>query len=68
MRGRDGLRAQAAKFTRKAMHSSQALQHLMQHRDYQTTKRYINIARQLNPSVEKLYVPDVPAKPAAQRS
>jgi integrase len=45
-----------------------ALQHLMQHRDYQTTRRYINIARQLNPTVEKLYVPDVPTKQAAQRS
>ncbi len=34
-----------------------ALQHLMQHRDYQTTQRYINMARQLNPAVQKLYVP-----------
>src|SRR5262249_26139425 len=29
-----------------------ALQALMQHRDYQTTQRYINMARQLNPAVE----------------
>jgi integrase len=39
-----------------------ALQHLMQHRDYQTTQRYINLARQLNPAVATLYVPDL--KPA----
>ncbi len=34
-----------------------ALQTLMQHRDYQTTRRYINMARQLNPAVQNLYVP-----------
>jgi integrase len=34
-----------------------ALQHLMQHRDYQTTQRYINMARQLNPAVQNLFVP-----------
>jgi integrase len=34
-----------------------ALQHLMQHRDYQTTQRYINLARQLNPAVQNLFVP-----------
>jgi integrase len=36
-----------------------ALQHLMQHRDYQTTQRYINLARQLNPAVQNLYVPQL---------
>lgn len=36
-----------------------ALQALMQHRDYQTTQRYINMARQLNPAVADLYVPDL---------
>jgi integrase len=36
-----------------------ALQHLMQHKDYQTTQRYIAIARQLNPAVAGLYVPDL---------
>jgi len=39
--------------------SADALQHLMQHRDYQTTKRYINIARQLKPAVQRLFVPDL---------
>lgn len=38
-----------------------ALQALMQHRDYQTTQRYINLARQLNPAVQSLYVPDLSA-------
>jgi len=37
-----------------------ALQALMQHRDYQTTQRYINMARQLNPAVQSLYVPTLP--------
>jgi integrase len=40
-----------------------ALQVLMQHKDYQTTQRYINMARQLNPAVQSLFVPDVNAKP-----
>ena len=34
-----------------------ALQALMQHRDYQTTQRYINMARQLKPAVQNLFVP-----------
>jgi integrase len=37
-----------------------ALQTLMQHKDYQTTQRYINMARQLNPAVQNLYVPTLP--------
>jgi integrase len=37
-----------------------ALQALMQHKDYQTTQRYINMARQLNPAVQNLYVPTLP--------
>jgi integrase len=39
-----------------------ALQALMQHKDYQTTQKYIAIARQLNPAVEALYVPDLVRK------
>ena len=39
----------------------EALQTLMQHKDYQTTQRYINMARQLNPAVQNLYVPELPA-------
>lgn len=35
------------------------LQKLMQHRDYQTTQRYINMARQLKPAIEKLFIPKV---------
>lgn len=38
-----------------------ALQALMQHKDYQTTQRYINMARQLNPAVANLFVPELPA-------
>lgn len=42
-----------------------ALQSLMQHRNYTTTQRYINMARQLNPAVANLYVPSfTPAKPS----
>lgn len=39
--------------------SADALQALMQHRSYQTTQRYINMARQLNQAVDGLFVPDV---------
>ena len=35
-----------------------ALQSLMRHRSYSTTQRYINMAGQLNRSVERLHVPD----------
>lgn len=38
-----------------------ALQLLMQHKDYTTTQRYINMARQLNPAVQNLFVPDLAA-------
>jgi integrase len=43
-----------------------ALQALMQHRDYQTTQRYINMARQLKPAVQALFVPTLrtPTTPA----
>jgi integrase len=37
-----------------------ALQALMQHKDYQTTQRYINMARQLRPAVDNLFVPKLP--------
>ena len=39
--------------------SAEALQALMRHKSYQTTQRYINMARQLNRSVENLHVPEV---------
>ena len=39
--------------------SADALQKLMRHRSYTTTQRYINMAQQLNRSVEKLHVPEV---------
>jgi integrase len=42
--------------------TADALQALMQHKDYQTTQRYISLARQLNPAVEDLYVPAVVRK------
>jgi integrase len=40
--------------------TSDVRQHLMQHQDYQTTQRYINLARQLNPAAQNLFVPDLP--------
>ncbi len=36
-----------------------ALQALMRHKSYQTTQRYIDMARQLDDAVETLHVPDV---------
>lgn len=39
-----------------------ALQTLMQHKDYHTTQGYIDLARQLNPAVQALFVPDVTRK------
>jgi integrase len=45
-----------------------ALQSLMQHKDYQTTQRYIAIARQLNPAVANLFVPDVGNRKAGSSS
>ncbi len=39
--------------------TADALQHLMRHKNYTTTQRYINMARQLNTAVESLEVPDV---------
>ena len=46
--------------------SADALQPLMQHKDYQTTQRYINMARQLTPAVHKLFC-HVPTLAAAER-
>jgi len=40
---------------------AETLQALMQHRDYATTQRYINIARQLRPVAHRVFVPDLPA-------
>ena len=37
-----------------------ALQVLMQHKDYKTTQRYINMARQLKPATQNLFVPELP--------
>lgn len=42
--------------------SADALQAIMRHRDYGTTKRYINIARQMNPAVRDIFVPDLPKR------
>jgi integrase len=36
-----------------------ALQALMRHKSYQTTQRYINLARQLGEAVAGLHVPEV---------
>lgn len=40
--------------------TADALQILMQHKDYKTTQRYISMARQLKPAVHNLFVPTVP--------
>lgn len=40
--------------------TADALQALMRHKSYQTTQRYINMARQLDDAVAGLYVPEVP--------
>jgi integrase len=42
-----------------------ALQALMRHKSYQTTQRYINLARQLDAAVAGLHVPEVLRKGAA---
>jgi integrase len=42
--------------------TADALQLLMQHKDYKTTQRYINMARQLNPAAQNLFVPDLAPK------
>jgi len=36
----------------------------MQHKDYQTTQRYIAMARQLKPAAQNLFVPDLQGKAA----
>jgi integrase len=41
-----------------------ALQALMQHKDYQTTQVYIAIARQLRPQAQNLFVPELPGRAA----
>jgi integrase len=42
-----------------------ALQALMRHKSYQTTQKYINMARQMDTAVASLHVPEVLKKPAA---
>jgi len=37
----------------------EALQALMRHKQAETTARYINMARQLNPALAALHVPEV---------
>ena len=42
--------------------SPNELQAMMRHKSFETTKRYINMARQLNRTAEKVFVPDVLTK------
>lgn len=42
--------------------TADALQALMGHKDYSTTQRYINMARQLKPTIENLHIPPLPKK------
>jgi integrase len=44
--------------------TADALQALMRHKSYVTTKRYINMARQIDTAVGSLFVPDVLRQPA----
>ncbi len=44
--------------------TADALQAMMQHQDYQTTQRYINMARQMKPAAHNLFVPDVSPRAA----
>jgi len=46
--------------------SADALQHLMQHKSYQTTQRYINMVRQMDEAVASLHVPEVLRKAQGQ--
>ena len=39
--------------------TADVLQALMQHQDYKTTQRYINMARQMKPAAHNLFVPDL---------
>ena len=39
--------------------TADALQTLMRHKSYQTTQRYIALARQMDEAVASLHVPDV---------
>lgn len=41
--------------------TADALQSLMRHRSYETTKLYVNLARQLKAAPANLYVPELPA-------
>jgi integrase len=45
-----------------------ALQALMQHKDYQTTQVYIALARQLRPQAQNLFVPDLPGRAATRNA
>ena len=40
--------------------TADVLQALMQHQDCKATQRYINLARQLKPAAQDLFVPQIP--------
>jgi integrase len=42
--------------------TAEQLQVLMQHKSYQTTLAYISMARQMNPALANLYVPELPGE------
>jgi hypothetical protein len=45
--------------------SAEQLQALVQHKSYATTETYIKMARDLNPALQNLFVPELPkSKPA----
>jgi integrase len=45
--------------------TAEQLQVLMQHKSYQTTLGYISMARQMNPALQNVFVPDLPGRPVA---
>jgi site-specific recombinase XerD len=46
--------------------AADALQALLDHEDYSTTQRYINMARQLNPTAQDPHVPLLPPRQEGQ--
>jgi integrase len=46
--------------------TAEQLQVLMQHKSYQTTLTYISMARQLNPALQNLFVPELPPRTTGQ--
>jgi integrase len=59
--GFDGFRRAFATLNAHHM-TAEALQALMRHKSYETTRRYINFALEVTAAVQTLHVPNVPRK------